>query len=137
MASKGPVPLGDAVAQVSIVPPTLLVLPGTTANFAVVITPPQGIDPARYPVYSGFINVASDEDTVKVSYLGVGGSLHDKEVLDTSSTFLGFPLPALVDAAGEPQTQAPVYTMRDQDIPIVFYRLVLRRVYRLIRSADN
>jgi hypothetical protein len=94
---------------------------GQTAQVQLTFTAPHS-DPKSYPVYSGFVEIASPLETLKVTYLGVASSLKDKTILDTSDAFFGVKLPALLDATGQPQSTDSEYTLVGTDVPAVLYR---------------
>jgi hypothetical protein len=121
--SPGPVPLGNEFASVIFTEDRILVPPQQTGEVEVVFIQPV-VDQTTFPVYSGFIQIESASETLKVTYLGVAASLKDKTVLDTSDKFFGFPLPALVNASGSPQTGEATYTLANNHVPIVLWRLV-------------
>ena len=87
-------------------------------------TEPKKLDPLTFPVYSGFIEVNSEsEPEGHVVYLGMVGDLRDKQVLDNTSSVLGFQLPAIINPHNE-QPQAPFtnYTFNGTDNPFVLFR---------------
>jgi len=90
-----------------------------------VFTPPSGLDASTYPVYSGFIDVTSGSETVHVSYLGLLGSLKDKQVIDTTDAVLGFKVPAILNATQHPQVDPTNYTFVGKDHPSFVFRFVL------------
>ncbi|KDR67581.1 hypothetical protein GALMADRAFT_161607 [Galerina marginata CBS 339.88] len=120
----GPVPLSPAAAGVNIVPSSFTLHPGQTQLVVALFTPPKGLDASTYPVYSGFINVASPSENYHVSYLGLAGSLKDKQVVDNTDVFFGFPVPAVLDATGNPQVNPTNYTFANKDNPALLWRLV-------------
>jgi hypothetical protein len=121
--SPGPVPLGNEFASVLFTGDHILVPAWQTGEVEVVFVQPVA-DHTTLPVYSGFIQIKSASETLKVTYLGVAARLKDKTVLDTSNKFFGFPLPALVNASGAPQTGEATYTLANKDVPTVMWRLV-------------
>lgn len=123
--SDGPVPLSATAASVTIVPSKLILLPGQTLPVVAVFKAPTGLDESTFPVFSGFIEVqgSSVSDTFHVSYLGLAGSLKDKQVVDNTDEFFGVPIPTLLDAAGDPQTDPTNYTFVNGDAPTLLWRL--------------
>ncbi|PPQ71285.1 hypothetical protein CVT24_012339 [Panaeolus cyanescens] len=121
----GPVPLSTTAAGVSIIPSTLILLPGQSATVVALFTPPKA-DKATYPVYSGFIELEETRggERYHVSYLGLHGSLKDKKVVDDTDTYFGFKLPAVLDSAGELQATPRNYTFVGDDYPALLWRLV-------------
>lgn len=102
-------------------PSSVIVKAGQTAQVQVSFTAPHG-DPKSYPLYSGFIEISSPHETLKVTYLGVASSLKDKTILDASDAFFGVKLPAFLDATGQPQSTDSEYTLAGSDVPSVLYR---------------
>ncbi len=86
--------------------------------------PTSGVDKSSYPVFSGFIEVAglSAADTYHVSYLGLGASLREKQILDNTDIIFGVKLPALLNATGHVQTGPTDYTFFNGDAPILLWR---------------
>ncbi|KAJ3530209.1 hypothetical protein NMY22_g8670 [Coprinellus aureogranulatus] len=121
--STGPVPLVDNAADVAILPSKFALRPGQTKTVEVVFTRPQGLDPARYPVFSGFVQVAGPGENLHVSYLGLAASLRDKQVVDNTDTFFGEKIPAVADATGNFQTSPTNYTFVEEDYPTFVFRL--------------
>ncbi|KAG5644690.1 hypothetical protein DXG03_007913 [Asterophora parasitica] len=122
-AAKGPVPLTKAAASVTLSTTSFTLLPGLSLPIVAKFTLPKG-DASTFPVYSGFIEVSSGPtDNLHVTYLGLGASLKDKQVLDNTDYFFGERLPAVLDNTGEVQVNPTNYTFKDQDFPTVLYRL--------------
>jgi len=123
--SLGPVPLSDVSASAIIVPDHFTLQPGESQ---IVVTkfqlPAYGVDKSSYPVFSGFIEVAgpSAADSYHVSYLGLGASLREKQILDNTDIFFGFKLPALLNATGQVQTRPTNYTFVNGDAPTLLGR---------------
>ncbi|KAJ8509440.1 hypothetical protein ONZ45_g8388 [Pleurotus djamor] len=124
-ASLAPVPIIPSFANVAITPDTLYLLPGETVQVALSFTPPADVDVKRLPVYSGFIQLVSPEETLKVTYLGAVGSLREKSIIDRTETFFGpgVQLPITLDADGLPQLDEWGYSMAEHDFPSIAYRL--------------
>ncbi|KAF9547696.1 subtilisin-like protease [Agrocybe pediades] len=124
-ASDGPVPLSSTAASVTIIPNTLILLPGQSQTVLTTFKPPTGLDPSTFPVFSGFIQIAGPTaaDTAHVSYLGLQGSLKNKQVIDDTDEFFGVPTPALLDAAGDVQSGPVNYTFVGDDVPTLVWRL--------------
>lgn len=74
-------------------------------------------------MYSGFIAITSGAETQRVAYLGAVGNLRDRRVLDTTDAFFGVPLPALLNATGDPQDGVTAYTLAPDDQPAAVFRL--------------
>ncbi|KAG8904015.1 hypothetical protein FRC00_014324, partial [Tulasnella sp. 408] len=77
-----PVPLDKHYAKVTFKPSTVEVQPGKSAKFVATINPPTGVNSKIFPVYSGFLKVASGDDSVHVSYMGVVGKMKDMKIWD-------------------------------------------------------
>ncbi|KIM45535.1 hypothetical protein M413DRAFT_343058 [Hebeloma cylindrosporum] len=124
--ADGPVPLSSAAASVVIVPTSFTVRPGGSQTVVAVFKPPTGIDKTTFPVFSGFIQVGGPTaaDTAHVSYLGLAGSLKDKQVLDDTDVFFGVKIPALLDSAGNVQSAPVNYTFVNGDVPTLLWRQV-------------
>ncbi|KAG8903005.1 hypothetical protein FRB99_003838 [Tulasnella sp. 403] len=123
-AIPAPVPLTKNTASVKVTSTTLKVKPGQSASFSAIIEPPQGVDAKAFPVYSGFIKIASDAEDVHVSYLGVAASMKNMQVIDTSATYFdGVTLPTVLDHTGNPQKDGETYTFKDDNYPVLLYRL--------------
>ena len=121
---NGPVPLSSEYADVEIDHPNFVLQPGKTQGVKLTFTEPKKLDPLTFPVYSGFIEVNSEsEPEGHVVYLGMVGDLRDKQVLDNTSSVLGFQLPAIINPHNE-QPQAPFtnYTFNGTDNPFVLFR---------------
>ncbi|KAG5646298.1 hypothetical protein DXG03_003895 [Asterophora parasitica] len=120
--AKGPVPLTKAAASVTLSTTNFTLLPGLSLPIVAKFSLPKG-DASTYPVYSGFIEVSSGPENLHVTYLGLGASLKDKQVLDNTDYYFGVPLPTILDNTGEVQAKPTNYTFKDQDFPTVLYRL--------------
>ncbi|CAE6531335.1 unnamed protein product [Rhizoctonia solani] len=122
-----PVPLTDDYATVKIDPSKITVPAASTVSINVTISPPTGLDPGTFPIYSGFIKATgSDNTTLHSTYIGVAAKLKDAKVLDDTDAYFGVKLPVLLDGLGEPVLPegSVNYTMSGNSTPIVIYRLV-------------
>lgn len=121
--SFGPVPLSTTYASAVIFPSTFSVRPGGSQLVIATIKPPTGLDASRYPVYSGFIDITSSAtDITHVSYLGLVGSLKNKQIVDNTDATFGVKTPILIDAVGDWQTAATNYTFVDADWPSLLWK---------------
>lgn len=112
-------------ASVNLFPSALILAPGETQTVIAVFTPPTGLNASTYPLYSGFIEVTSGSGTVHVSYIGLVGSLKDKQVIDNTDEFFGFPIPAITNPnTGAPQVDPINYTFVGNDYPSLLWRFV-------------
>lgn len=123
--ATGPVPLTTASASAIILQPTFDVQPGQSHTSIVLFTLPRG-DATTFPVYSGFIQVTSGSENLHVSYIGLGASLKNKQVIDNTDVFFGVKLPLLLDSVGDVQTQPKNYTFVGQDFPTLVFRFVVQ-----------
>lgn len=118
-----PVPLVDAPASVQFSVPSFTLGPGESRSVSVRFASPAGLDPAVFPVYSGFVRVAGAHgETRRVPYLGTAASLRDKQVLDNSATYLGVQLPAILNATDGVQEGPHNYTFEGSDAPSLLLR---------------
>lgn len=118
-----PVPLSTNFATVKFSETSLTVHPGQTQQITAHITPPTGVDPSLLPVFSGFIQVANPTESFHVTYLGLGAALRDAQVVDDTDVFFGFPIPALIDSAGNPIAGPQNFTFVGDDVPTLLMRL--------------
>lgn len=121
--ADGPVPLSSKAATVKFSETSFTVHPGQTQQITAHITPPTGLDPTTFPVFSGFIEIANAQESYQVSYLGLAGSLKDVQVVDDTDVFFGVNLPVLTDAAGNFITNATNFTFVGDDAPGILMRL--------------
>lgn len=121
-AAVGPLNLTSEYASVRLSQSQVTVRPGGSATVVATFAAPKVHDPSTYPVYSGFIEIASGSETQHVSYLGAVGNLKNKQVLDNTDQFFGFQIPAIVDTAGNPKINAS-YSLKGDDQPTLLYRL--------------
>ncbi|KAF8634300.1 hypothetical protein AX17_004252 [Amanita inopinata Kibby_2008] len=120
----GPVPLNTAFATVEISRETITVGPGETTVVIATIFPPEHVDPATFPVFSGFIQIESGNEALHVTYLGLAAALKDKQVVDNTPIFFGFVLPAILDSHDHVQHGPMNYTFLAANVPSVLFRLV-------------
>ncbi|EJD54606.1 hypothetical protein AURDEDRAFT_179722 [Auricularia subglabra TFB-10046 SS5] len=120
-----PVPQSTAAAGVRISPSTLTLPAGGTGRVTVSITPPRGLDRKTLPVYSGFVQIKSPSETLKVSYLGLASALKDAQVVDNTDTFFGIVTPVIVDGDGNVQEGSRNYTFVGADVPSLLFRLAM------------
>ena len=121
--ADGPVPLSTNFATVKLSQTSFTVRPGQTQEITARITPPTGLDPTTFPVFSGFIEISNAEESYQVSYLGLAGALKDVQVVDDTDVFFGVNLPVLTDAAGNFITNTTNFTLVGDDAPTVLLRL--------------
>jgi len=102
--------------------------PFSTVVIDVNIVPPKGVDSTTFPVFSGFVQIDSDAESLHVPYVGLAASLIDKQVLDDTSNFLDIKLPTIMNSDDQVQEGTGNYTFINGDVPTVVYRWVSRRV---------
>ncbi len=120
-AANGPVPLTNVAATVKFTSSLVTVDAGATATVTVTFTPPPG--DATYPVYSGWVEIVSGSETLRVSYLGVAGTLKEKKVVDNTDFFFGEPTPAISDnGTFVPTNGSATFTFKDEDSPQLVWR---------------
>ncbi|KIO16473.1 hypothetical protein M407DRAFT_33879 [Tulasnella calospora MUT 4182] len=134
-----PVPIDTHYAKVTFKPSALVVQPGSSAKFVATIQPPRGVDPKNFPVYSGFLRVASGTSSVNVAYMGVVGKMKDMKILDRTPDYFGVVAPFLVDAGGDIQTGPETYRWEnDSDYPwLAFRRLAGTPLLRIDLVSAN
>ncbi|KAK7053263.1 hypothetical protein VNI00_003889 [Paramarasmius palmivorus] len=138
VAAPGPVPLIEDHASVSFSTMSFLLGPGQIQEVDVTFTPPNALDPATLPIYSGFIQVDAEDESLHVSYMGVAGSLIEKQIFDPNATALGVPLPVVLDAVGNPQDGPKNYTFNEtsEDYPTLVFRLAFGTPLILVDLVD-
>lgn len=92
-ASNGPVPTNNVSATVALSESTVTVGAGGVTGVSVTFTKPPN-DP-EYSVYSGWIEITGGNETYRVTYFGVAGSLKEKQVLDRTAEHFGEAIPAI------------------------------------------
>jgi hypothetical protein len=113
-------------ASVALSATSVTVAPGEKAKITATFTPPVGLDPTTYPVYSGWITVASESDALHLPYVGAIGVLGNKDTIDPSADLFGFATPAIIDrATGQPQDGPQNYTLVGDDEPFLLLRYVV------------
>jgi hypothetical protein len=90
-------------------------------------TAPQGLDPKTLPIYSGFIEVKNEAETLNVPYLGVARRMKENPIFDSTDKYFGpgFKLPLAVnyDTLG-PSEPGTVYNFQGFNYPSLYYRFV-------------
>ena len=120
---SGPVPLVVTAASLSFSPNTFSLDPGASTQVTITVTPPAGLDPASFPVYSGWATAtASNGELLVVPYMGLAANLIDMEILDQSNYYFDFPTPVILNATGEVQVSSTNYTFASDDFPTFLWR---------------
>ncbi|WWC94044.1 hypothetical protein V866_000882 [Kwoniella sp. B9012] len=122
-----PVPQVSAQATVKFSQSSVTLLPKTTWVVIMQFTAPTGLDAKQFPIYSGFIQVSSDnsDNNAQVPYLGVAAKMRDMPVLDPTADYLGINSPTILDESGSVQSSTGhSYTFQNDSYPTVIYRLV-------------
>lgn len=94
----------------------LTVNPGELSIVTAKFTAPA-INATGYPAYSGYIEITSPSETLRVSYLGVLGSVRDQQLLDHSDAQFNSSLPLIQLSDGSVQNTTANYTFVDGDYP--------------------
>ncbi|KAH7091851.1 subtilisin-like protein [Auriculariales sp. MPI-PUGE-AT-0066] len=121
----GPVPLSSAPVTVRLSKSRVDLRPGQSLPIIATFTPPRSIDPSTIPIVSGHIEIATQGETLKVSYLGVAADLRSVQVVDDTPQVLGVVSPFLQDAAsGSVQSGPATYTFVNNNSPVLNVRIV-------------
>ncbi|CUA68407.1 Minor extracellular protease vpr [Rhizoctonia solani] len=126
-ANPGPVPFVNNAATITFIADIVIVPAGATVPIYLTVEAPTGLDPATFPVYSGYIKATGSDNTVLQStYVGVAAKLKNAKVLDNTDAYFGVKLPLIVDSKGNPVPPegSATYTMNGSDTPAVIYCLV-------------
>ncbi|EJD44569.1 subtilisin-like protein [Auricularia subglabra TFB-10046 SS5] len=79
----------SAPARVKLSQSSMTLSAGQSAMFTATISAPAGVDPKLLPVVSGSIVIdGSQGDALRVSYMGIAGSLRDAQTISTSNDML-------------------------------------------------
>jgi len=106
---------------------TFTIQPGKSQTITTQFSLPK-CDPFTFPLFSGFIQIASGTEKLHVTYIGLAASLKDKQIIDNTATFFNVSLPALLDPSGNVQHGRRKYTFKGDDFPTLMYRYVFHRV---------
>ena len=101
----------------------LTIWPGLSETVVVVIKPPKGLNSTDNPVFSGFLEIANDQESYHVTYLGLAAALKDTHVVDNTDTFFGVKIPAIFDANSNVVNTTKNFTFQGTDFPSVVSRL--------------
>ena len=120
-ALLGPLALTADSVTVKFSQTKLTVGPGKSGTITAEFTPPK-IDGAGLPAYSGHIEIKSSSETLRVSYMGIVGSVRAKQLLDRSNATFGVPVPFIGLPDGSVQNTTTKYTFSDGDFPTIVFR---------------
>ncbi|PVF93854.1 hypothetical protein CPB86DRAFT_800926 [Serendipita vermifera] len=83
-------------------PRTITIGANRTKSFEVIIKPPR-VDPSKIPVYSGYIEIASQSgEALSVTSMGITSKHRDATINDNTDFNFGFNLSSLLDHGGVP-----------------------------------
>lgn len=88
-------------------------------------------------MYSGFIQIEGGAEKLHVSYLGLAASLISRAVLDNTTAFFGFQLPAILNPSGQVQTGSANYTFTGGDVPKIIFRWVPQCIIVALLSDED
>lgn len=120
-----PVPQTTDQVTATISRSSVTLAPGKSATVKVSFAAPTGLPTERLPVLSGFIQVVGGGETLKVSYLGLAGSLKQTPVVDGSTYYFGTRTPLLLNSTMEEQTTPTAYTLQGEDAPSLLFRMAM------------
>jgi hypothetical protein len=121
---ESPIPQVANAAGVQFSKTTFSLNGGRSTQIRVVFSQPGGLNAAQFPIYSGFIQIAGGAQTVQVPYLGVAAAMKNLPIVDSSTQYLPFVTPTVLDAAGSVQQGTRAYSFNGTDFPTVLYRFV-------------
>ncbi|KAJ0123019.1 serine endopeptidase [Diaporthe amygdali] len=78
----------DAWAELAFSTDKVVVPAGGSSNVTVTVTPPEGLNDTLVPIYSGYVTLKSDDQSLVLPYLGMVGSLVSTPVLDARNVYL-------------------------------------------------
>ncbi|PKS12304.1 hypothetical protein jhhlp_001604 [Lomentospora prolificans] len=82
-----PNPTVDAAATLDFSEESVTLGAGESVTISVVPTPPQGVDPSRFAMYSGYIAInGTNGDNLSIPYIGLAASMRNVTIFDTSET---------------------------------------------------
>lgn len=90
--------------------------PGESSTITAKFTAPA-INAKGYPAYSGDIEISCSSETLRVSYLGVLGSVHEQQLLDRSDVLINVSLPFIQLPDGNIQNTTTSCAFADEDRP--------------------
>lgn len=78
----------DAWAELSFSSDNVVVPAGGSSDVTVTVTPPEGLNKTLLPIYSGYMTLEADQQSLVLPYLGVVGSMISTPVLDARNVYL-------------------------------------------------
>ncbi|WVR07169.1 hypothetical protein IAU60_004210 [Kwoniella sp. DSM 27419] len=119
-----PVPQVPNSATIKFSQTTVNLWPYATTVILMKFSPPQGLDPKTFPIYSGYVRITGGSSPVEVPYLGVAAKMKDMPVIDPTSYYLGMNTPVIMTGDQKVQNGTGVYNFNNGSFPTVMYRLV-------------
>ncbi|KAJ6790128.1 hypothetical protein PWT90_05302 [Aphanocladium album] len=84
-----PNPAVDGYAKLGFSQNKVTVGAGSSASVEVTVTPPEGVDPKRLPVWSGYVTInGTDGTSLSLPYQGVSGSMKEHAVVDPNASWI-------------------------------------------------
>ncbi|KAF5348713.1 hypothetical protein D9758_006755 [Tetrapyrgos nigripes] len=128
LPAAGPVPLSPAQAGVSLSQTSFSLAPGETHTITAQFTQPNA-NPDTYPVYAGFIQIASGDEQTHVTYMGLAAMLLDKQTLDNSSVVVSSSQQDFTKSAESVVEERAIvaaqnYTFVGDDYPSISFSLI-------------
>ncbi|KAJ3494119.1 hypothetical protein NLG97_g4286 [Lecanicillium saksenae] len=86
-----PNPAVDAYAKLGFSNNKVTIAAGSSASVDVTVTPPEGVDAKRLPVWSGYVTInGTDGTSLSLPYQGVSGSLKEHAVVDPDASWISY-----------------------------------------------
>lgn len=120
--NEQPVPQVGNAATVRLSQSSVTLWPGFSAIIVARFTPPSGLDPAQFPVYSGWIQVTGGGSQVQIPYLGVAAAMKKMPIIDSTPFYFGMNTPVIMDGSRNIQKGPKTYTFQGNDFPTAIYR---------------
>ena len=128
-----PVPQVANAASVVFSQSSLSLRPGQSTIVILKFTAPTGLDPATFPIYSGWIQITGGSNTVQVPYLGVAAKMKNLPVLDPTTYYIPFNTPTIIDSNFNVQSGTTPYNFQNGNYPTILYRLVQSTLYHVFK----
>ncbi|EJD35518.1 subtilisin-like protein [Auricularia subglabra TFB-10046 SS5] len=135
--NRAPIPLVDAPVGVQFSRSRVTLAPGASATVTARISPPKNVDPKNLPIVSGWIDIqGSAGDHLKVSYLGLAGSMGDIQAISTNNIHIvkEFELPGIVfyDRFFTPTIQVGPANYTPAQVSSVFLDILMAQASRRV-----